>query len=44
VSRGYTDEEIKKVLGLNTIRVMRQAEAVAARLQKTTRPSDAVCC
>lgn len=44
IDRGYTDEEIKKVLGLNTIRVMRQAEAVAARLQKTTRPSDAVCC
>jgi microsomal dipeptidase-like Zn-dependent dipeptidase len=43
-TRGYTDDEIKKVLGLNTIRVLRQAEAVSARLRKTTRPSDAVCC
>lgn len=42
--RGYTDEEIQKVLGLNTIRVLREAEAVSARLRKTTRPSEAICC
>ena len=29
--RGYTDEDVKKVLGLNLLRVMRAAEAVAAR-------------
>jgi membrane dipeptidase len=31
--RGYTPEEIKKVAGLNVIRVMRAAERVAAELQ-----------
>ncbi|HQZ37697.1 MAG TPA: dipeptidase [Vicinamibacterales bacterium] len=37
--RGYKDEEIKKVLGLNVLRAWRQAEQVAARLQKTRGPS-----
>lgn len=31
--RGYTREDIKKVAGLNILRVMRQAEETAARLQ-----------
>jgi membrane dipeptidase len=30
--RGYTELEVKKVLGLNLLRVMRAAEATAARL------------
>ncbi len=33
--RGYKDDEIKKILGLNILRVMREAEKVSARLQKT---------
>jgi membrane dipeptidase len=33
IRRGYSDGDIKKVLGLNALRVMRQAEKVAARLQ-----------
>lgn len=41
LKRGYKDEDIKKVLGLNVLRVMRQAEKVAAALQKTRRPSTA---
>jgi len=32
--RGYKDDEIKKILGLNILRVMREAEKVSARLQK----------
>lgn len=32
--RGYKDDEIKKILGLNVLRVMREAEKVSARLQK----------
>ena len=32
--RGYKDDEIKKILGLNILRVMREAERVSARLQK----------
>ena len=40
--RGYGDEDVKKILGLNVLRVMRQAEAVAARLQQTTEPSGAM--
>ena len=31
--RGYTDTEVKQVLGLNLLRVMRAAERVAQRLQ-----------
>lgn len=41
IRRGYKDEDIKKILGLNVLRVMKQAEAVAARLQKTRQPSTA---
>ena len=41
ITRGYTDEDLKKILGLNVLRVMKQAEAVAARLQKTRQPSTA---
>jgi membrane dipeptidase len=32
--RGYTKDDLKKILGQNILRVMRQAEQVAARLQK----------
>jgi membrane dipeptidase len=39
--RGYRDDDIRKLLGLNVLRVMRQAEKVAAGLQKTRRPSTA---
>ncbi|MBY0494769.1 MAG: dipeptidase [Cyanobacteria bacterium] len=41
LKRGYQDDDIKKILGLNVMRVMRQAEKVAAGLQKTRRPSTA---
>lgn len=39
--RGYSDDDLRKVAGLNILRVMRQAEDVAARLQRETRPNDA---
>jgi membrane dipeptidase len=39
--RGYSDEDIGKILGLNVLRAMRQAEAVAARLQAERGPSAA---
>ncbi len=39
--RGYSDEDVKKVLGLNALRAWRQAEQAAARLQKTRGPSTA---
>jgi membrane dipeptidase len=32
--RGYSDEDVRKVAGKNLLRVMRQAEATAKRLQK----------
>ena len=41
IRRGYTDEQLKGIAGLNILRVMRKAEAVAARLQKERPPSDA---
>lgn len=37
--RGWPEEDIKKALGLNVLRVMRQVEEVAARLQRTRAPS-----
>ena len=39
--RGWSDEDVKKVAGLNILRVMREVEHVAARLQKTRPASDA---
>ena len=39
--RGYSDADAKQVIGLNILRVMRQAEAVAARLSRERGPSTA---
>jgi membrane dipeptidase len=39
--RGWSDADVRKVLGENMLRVMRQAEAVAARLQRQRPPSTA---
>ena len=41
LKRGYPDEEVKKVAGLNLLRVMRETEAVATRLQASRAPSHA---
>ena len=40
IRRGYTDEQLKGIAGSNVLRVMRKAEAVAARLHKERPPSD----
>ena len=40
--RGYSDDDVRKVLGGNLIRAMRQAEQVAARLQRERGPSQAM--
>jgi membrane dipeptidase len=40
--RGYRDEEVKKILGLNILRVMRAAEKVSAKLQKERAASPAL--
>ena len=40
--RGWTDEEIKKLAGLNALRVFREAERVAQRLKKERPASDAL--
>jgi membrane dipeptidase len=39
--RGYSDEEMTKVLGRNVLRVMREAERVSAVLQEGRAPSTA---
>jgi membrane dipeptidase len=39
--RGWSDEDVRKVIGLNALRVMREVEAVAARLQQERPPSTA---
>ncbi|MEO8450806.1 MAG: dipeptidase [Gemmatimonadota bacterium] len=41
IRRGYTDLEVKKVPGLNILRVMRDVEQAAKRIQKTRQPSSA---
>ncbi len=40
--RGYTDEAVRKIIGLNVLRVMRDVEAVAAKLQAEREPSEAL--
>jgi membrane dipeptidase len=40
--RGWTDEELGKLAGLNVLRAFRDAERVAARLQKERPASDAL--
>ncbi|HEX9981874.1 MAG TPA: dipeptidase [Thermoanaerobaculia bacterium] len=40
IRRGYTDDELKKIAGLNVLRVMRKNEEVAKRLQKERAASD----
>jgi membrane dipeptidase len=39
--RGYTDQELTKIAGRNVLRVMREAERVAERLQRARPPSTA---
>jgi membrane dipeptidase len=39
IRRGWTDADLKKLAGQNLLRAFRAAEATAARLQKTRRPS-----
>ena len=38
--RGYSDEDVGKVLGVNVLRVMREVEVVAKRLQSVRAPSE----
>jgi membrane dipeptidase len=40
--RGWTDEEVKKLAGLNVLRAFREAEKVAERLRKERPASDAL--
>jgi membrane dipeptidase len=37
--RGYADDDVKKVLGLNILRVMKAAEGVSVKLRKQRGPS-----
>jgi membrane dipeptidase len=39
--RGWPDDDVRKAVGLNVLRVMRQAEEVAVRLQRERGPSTA---
>jgi membrane dipeptidase len=39
--RGYSDDDVRKIAGGNVLRVMRETEAVAARLQPERGPSEA---
>jgi membrane dipeptidase len=37
--RGYSETDVHKIMGANVLRVLREAEAVAKRLQATTPPA-----
>jgi membrane dipeptidase len=39
IRRGWSDADLKKLAGGNLLRALREAEATAARLQKTRKPS-----
>jgi len=41
LKRGYSDADVKKIIGQNVMRVLRQVEKVAASLQKSRQPSTA---
>jgi membrane dipeptidase len=41
IRRGWSDADLKKLAGENVLRVLRQAEAVAKKLQATRQPSTA---
>jgi membrane dipeptidase len=42
LKRGYTDADVRKILGENVLRVLREAEKVSKRLQAERGPSTAV--
>lgn len=42
LARGYAEEELEKIAGLNMLRVLRAAEDVSARLRASRAPSEAV--
>ena len=39
IRRGWSDEDLRKLANGNILRVLKQAESVAERLQKTREPS-----
>ena len=39
LDRGYSDEDIKKILGGNLLRVLREVERVSQQMQASTKPS-----
>ena len=41
LKRGYSDDDVKKVIGLNVLRAWKQAERVSADLRKQRGPSTA---
>lgn len=42
LKRGWSDDEVKDLMGRNLMRVMDEADAVAAALQKKETPSAAI--
>jgi membrane dipeptidase len=42
LERGYSDQDVLKILGRNLLRVMRNVEAVAEKLQREREPSEAL--
>lgn len=42
LKRGYSEEELQKIAGLNMLRVMRGAEEVSARLRAEREPSEVI--
>jgi membrane dipeptidase len=42
LKRGYSDEDVRRILGRNLLRVMRSVEATSVRLRATRGPSEAL--
>ena len=40
ISRGFTEERVKKIVGLNFLRVLQAAEDVAVQLQASVAPQE----
>ncbi len=40
--RGYSEKDVKKITGLNVLRVFKEAEKTAARLRRERGPSEAL--
>jgi len=44
LNKGFSEADVRSILGNNMLHILSRVEAIARQLQKTTLPSQAVCC